>query len=221
MSYNRKQFANTTYKQIELLFKEGLADQWQDFDRWGKIWDVINTHIPLNCSMLDLGSGNSPVKAFGKHNKEYLSIDLNSKAILQHDLDYDLLDLWQYRATVDSKDNKRASVTELYEGLPEGPDLVPWTTGLCVEVLEYIKDPVRLLNHYKQYAKAWIITIRVGRPDHIYEYYHPLQNRWRSFNEFENFLKPLFKKVTVKPIETTLTTCSGKMKPFAMAICEV
>ena len=208
MSYSPTYVQRATIKQIENIWKKELfPNQWKQRDRWGEIYSTIKTKIPLNCSILDLGAGDEYVKKFQKHNRDYLSIDINGKCMLTHDFDYDLLDLWQYRAGG--------------RPLPDGADRKTWRIGLCVEVLEYIKDPVRFVDHYMQYASTWIFTSRVARPDHIYEDHHPLQNRWRSHQEFINFFKQFnFSYVGGGAIETSLTTCSGKQKPFAMAVCE-
>jgi len=206
MSYSPVYVPQNVIRLCSRAFKEHFfPEQWKESARWGEIYDTITTKIPHNCSMLDLGAGNEFIKKYAKHNEDYFSIDLNKKCMLQHDLDFDLLDLWQYRAKGG-------------QPLPASAERKQWEVGLCVEVLEYIKDPVRMINHYKQFAKKWIFTSRVGRPDHIYEDHHPLQNRWRSHAEFVNFIKPLFKNVDGSVIQTSLTTCSGKMKPFAMVV---
>ncbi|MGA1046708.1 MAG: hypothetical protein ACO3UU_01765 [Minisyncoccia bacterium] len=207
MSYAREYITRQVFKSIEKIWKDELKLQWRQKERWSDIYRTIDQHIPANSTMLDLGAGDEHVKSLRKHNPEYLSIDFNGKCDITEDLDYQYLDLWQYRA--------------LAEGGGRTYGDRPWDIGLLIEVIEYLEQPHAVLDHYKQFANKWIITTRIGRPDHIYLNSHPLKSRWRHWKDFENYLENFFSSVTVTTIDTDLTTCTGRMKPFALAICEV
>jgi|TARA_B110000503_G_C7142568_1_gene411508 hypothetical protein len=208
MSYSKEYIPANVLKKIETTWKSELQHQWKQKARWSDIYRSIDPHIPTNSTILDLGAGDEHVKSLNKHNGQYLSIDLNNKCTFQEDLDYNFLDLSLHRG-YDPELNQRV------------PGDLPWDIGLMVEVMEYLYDPVAVIEHYKQYATTWIITTRIGRPNHIYETTHPLQNRYSHWKDFETTLKKHFSDVTVHTIDTTLVTCTGRMKPFAMALCEV
>lgn len=213
MSYSPSYIPHHIYRGVEKLWKDELKNQWKQRARWNEIYDTVSKKLPLNSSILDLGAGDEPIKAYKKHNREYLSIDLNDKCIIKQDLDYEKLDLWRWRTVLDTNLNKHVP-------LPEGADRKPWDFGLCIEVIEYLRDPVETLKYYKQFANKWIITTRVGRPEHIYIDNHPLKIRFRYHQEVKALLKNVWNNVEVTDIPTNLTTCSGKKKPFALAICE-
>lgn len=194
MSYSPMYLSRNFNLELNRLWKENFfKTQYLEKDRWIEVYDALDQHVPANSSILDIGAGDEHAKSHFSVDR-YVSWDFNGKCDINQDLNYQSnMDLTAYGH---------------------------FDIGLCVEVLEYIINPIEVFTNLKSRADKWIFTTRVNRPDHIYVANHPLKYRYRHWKEVANTLKQVFNNVTVTPIETNLTTCSGRMKPFALAICE-
>jgi hypothetical protein len=91
--------------------------------------DIIKTHIPAGSSVLDLGCGDKDMLNYITCS-DYHGVDVCELADQVHDFDGDLL-TWDRT----------------------------WDVGLMVSMLYYPEDTDRFLNHYKQFASKWIVTI--------------------------------------------------------------
>jgi hypothetical protein len=180
---------------IDSDYKSNLAQMHIIKDRWREIHTDVADYVPAGSSILDLGCGDKDIlnTISVDSDGDYYGIDLYSGADLQYDLDGDLL-------TLDKT----------------------WDVGLCIESLGFIKDPGRLLDHYKQYATTWVITVRPLAENHSVRARSEVNVRhcWTR-DTLITFLNQHFSSVTVSDLIYTniLTYKSGYPKPFLIAVC--
>jgi hypothetical protein len=186
---------STDWSGVESVYKTNLSQMHTIKDRWRAIHADVADYVPAGSSILDIGCGDKDIlnTISVDSDGEYWGIDLNSAADQVHDLDGDLLTL-----------NKT------------------WDVGLCIETLGFIDDPGRMLDHYKQYANSWIITIRPMVPNSvpIAKSSVNVKHTWNR-DGLITFLNEHFSSVTVSDtIYTDVQTYnSGFPKPFLIAVC--
>src|SRR5210317_1691973 len=177
---------------IDTEYKAKLAIMHTIKHRWQAIHADVADYVPSGSSILDLGCGDKDILNTITCT-DYHGVDVNLAADQVHDLDGSLL-------TFDRT----------------------WDIGLLVEVLQFVEDPGRLLNHYKQYATNWVLTIRPVTEENIAfrESRVTFKNGWTR-DEWVVFLNEHFASVTVSDVIFTdiVTYGTGFPKPFLIGVC--
>jgi len=181
------------WEPVDALYKTYLAQQYKIKDRWRGIHSSVAEYVPNDSTVLDLGCGDKEILN-SISPSSYYGIDLYEGADRQYDLDGELL-----------------------------TDLGSYDIGLMVESLNFITDPGRLLNHYKQFATTWIITTRPMHPKSpsIKESRANARHYWLR-ESFIDFLYEHFDSVTVSDDiypAGLVTYGTGYPKPFIIAQC--
>jgi len=182
----------TNWTVVDSDYKSAMADMYMIKDRWRAIHTDVADYVPAGSSVLDLGCGDKDILNTITTD-DYHGIDLYEGADQVHDLDKELL-----------------------------PFDRTWDVGLLVETLGFIDNPGRLLDHYKQYATTWIITVRPLDPNSlvIKRSEVNVKHSWTR-DLLIDFLNEHFSSVTVSDTVFTdiLTYRSGYPKPFLIAVC--
>jgi len=167
-------------------FYDILQNEYLLKHRWNERNPAVCRYIPAGSSILDLGCGDKDILNFIECD-DYWGVDLCPLADQVHDFDHELLEFGR-----------------------------TWDVGLLLGVITYPKDVDKFLNHYKKFAKRWIIVINPK------EYY--LKSEWNNYFNNESLVKLLqshFGYVSLPMnIATTIPTLyTGDYKNFTMCIC--
>ena len=177
---------------IDTEYKAKLATMHTIKHRWQAIHTDVADYVPDGSSILDLGCGDKEILNTITCD-DYHGVDLNSAADEIHDLDGSLL-TWDRT----------------------------WDVGLCIETLPFINDPARMLNHYKQFATNWVISLRPIIEDNLAFRTSKVnfKHGWTR-DQLIVFLNEIFTSVTVSDIIYTEieTYGTGFPKPFLIAVC--
>ena len=192
LSDDKSTIVDQQWEPVDARYKTTLGEMYKIKDRWKSIHKDVKLYVPDGSSVLDLGCGDKEILNTIVTN-DYWGVDLYPKADEHHDLDAELL-TWDRT----------------------------WDVGLIVETLSFIREPDRLLDHYKQYANSWIITTRPINPlaAVIKESRVNARHYWTR-DLFRDFLYQHFDQVDVSDIIYTDIECygSGFPKPFIIAVC--
>ena len=129
-------------------------------------WEYRNTwvseFIPAGSSILDIGCGNKSFLNYFECN-DYLGLDRTIYADIQTDLN-----------------TQTVKIDKVYD------------VGLILGVLEYVDDPIELIEKYKDKATTWVILVLSKKQKEKYNWKH-------SFNTsfFKYVCKKNFKNITL------------------------
>ena len=135
-------------------------------DQYTKLWKArnlwIKDFIPENSSILDIGSGNKSILKVVDCN-DYLGLDRTDYADIKTDLN-----------------TQTVKIDKVYD------------VGLILGVLEYVDDPINVIEKYKNNANTWFILALARKKKEKYNWKH-------SFNEsfLEYVCKKNFSNVTI------------------------